>query len=166
MTTNTPEYRREYNLKNKERIAKRKRLYQLAHKKEIAAYLKAYRKNNAATIKEKKRLYYLTKVKVMKKVTIKQQTEDLQKAMIQAHDDYLKARDALVPYEGKVIDDVGLEKVNAILKTIQEKFKNLYPALNFIQMYTQFSTNSINSYADFIDSIKKEGARPDEEVKA
>lgn len=94
-----------------------------------------------------------------KKIDIKHRTATLQKNMLDAFEIYQAARKELTPYEGKLVDDVGLEKVNGMLKDIQDKFKEVYPILNFIQVYYQFSTNVINGYADFIEGLKKEGSK-------
>lgn len=91
-------------------------------------------------------------------IGLKQQTEELRLAMLKAFDEYSDASKEMAAFEGKVIDEVGLDKVNATIANVQDKFAQLWHALNFIQIYHQFSTNALNSHADFIDRLKQAGA--------
>ena len=93
-----------------------------------------------------------------KKTSLKQQAVDLRVAMLKAYDDYLDARKQMNAFEGKVIDEVGIDKVNAAILQVQVVFADVWSVLNFIQINHQFSTNLLNSHADFIDRLKKAGA--------
>ena len=100
-----------------------------------------------------------------KKISAQQRTLKFQQDMLTAYDKYLEARAELSAYEGKAIDDVGLDKVNDMLAKVQDTFKEIYPVLNFIQNYFQFSTTAINYHADLIEVLKREGAQEVEPPK-
>lgn len=77
-------------------------------------------------------------------------------------DEYLALHTELDSHRGKPISDTNLPEVNRLLKEIQEKFAVLYPAYNFIAVRHQYATNAVNSYNDFIDTLKKSGATTEE----
>ena len=78
--------------------------------------------------------------------------------------EYLALHGELDTHRDKPIDETNLEAVNNILKAIQEKFTELYPAYNFIVTRHQYASNAITSYNEFIESIKKAGAKTDEQT--
>jgi hypothetical protein len=98
-----------------------------------------------------------------KKIDQQEKTLKFQQNMLTFYDKYMKAREILAGYEGKHVDEVGLDKVNAMLADVQETFKDLHPMLNFIQSYYQWSLTTLNFHADLIDVLKKAGAN---EVKS
>ena len=65
-------------------------------------------------------------------------------------------------HRGVPIDDSNVDEVNRILKDIQEKFAQLYPAYHFIAIRHQYASNAVNFYNDFIETLKKSGAKQDE----
>jgi hypothetical protein len=52
--------------------------------------------------------------------------------------------------------------VNRLLKDIQEKFGQLYPAYHFIATRHQYVSNAVTQYNEFIETLKKSGAKQDE----
>jgi hypothetical protein len=80
-------------------------------------------------------------------------------SMLNAYDEYLDSLKVVTSYEGRIIDEIGLDKVNSAIADVQEKFKKLYPIFTFITTYNQFSINALNVYADFVDRLKQSGAR-------
>ncbi|HEY5267747.1 MAG TPA: hypothetical protein VII94_01280 [Candidatus Saccharimonadales bacterium] len=75
--------------------------------------------------------------------------------------EYIKLHEELDTHRGKKIDDTNLDAVNGLLKQIQEKFALLYPAYNFIATRHQYVANAVTSYNEFIETIKKSGAKQD-----
>lgn len=94
---------------------------------------------------------------------IEKLVQKIDKEITVLHEEYIKLHEKLDEHRGKAITDTNLPQVNKILKDIQDKFLEQYPALLFIAQRYQFSTNAINSYNEFIESIKKAGASADEE---
>lgn len=92
--------------------------------------------------------------------------QKLDKELTALHEEYIKLHEELDTHRGKPITDTNLPEVNKILKKIQDKFQEMYPALSFVATRYQFSTNSINSYNEFIESIKKAGAQADDKPTA
>lgn len=89
---------------------------------------------------------------------IEQLTNDLDMAINQAWDEYIKLHEELDTHRGKPLSDTNLPEVNRILGDIQEKFAQLYPAYNFIATRHQYVTNAVTGYEDFIETLKKAGA--------
>ncbi len=79
--------------------------------------------------------------------------------------EYLDLHNELDTHRGKPIDDTNLDEINRILKDIQEKFTLLYPAYNFIATRYQYTTNAVNGFNEFIDTLKKSGAKQDEPIE-
>jgi hypothetical protein len=75
---------------------------------------------------------------------------------------YLDLFTELDEHRGKPIKETNLHEVNRILKEIQDTFALLYPAYHFIAVRHQHVTNAVNSYQDFIETLKKSGAVQDE----
>lgn len=94
--------------------------------------------------------------------TIEKLTNDLDAAITQAWSDYIDLHKELDTHRGKPIDDTNLEVVNNLLKTIQEKFAQLYPAYHFIATRHQHVSNAVTQYNEFIETLKKSGAKQDE----
>ena len=90
---------------------------------------------------------------------LKQQTEDLRKAMLEAFDVYTNHFKEFKAFEGKMIDETNYDQINKAISDIQDSFSNLYPTFNFITTFSQFAKNSMASYQGFIDSLKEMGAK-------
>jgi hypothetical protein len=93
---------------------------------------------------------------------IEKLTNELDTAITQTWSDYLDLHKELDAHRGKPIDDTNLDEVNRILKTIQEKFAQLYPAYHFIATRHQHVSNAVTQYNEFIEILKKSGAKQDE----
>lgn len=76
--------------------------------------------------------------------------------------EYLDLHKELDTHRGKPIDDTNMDEINRLLKDIQAKFALLYPAYNFIAHRYQYATNAVNGFNEFIESLKKAGAKQDE----
>jgi hypothetical protein len=90
---------------------------------------------------------------------IKDTVELLNGEMQRGHEDYRLLHEELDTHKGKPIDETNLEEVNRILKAIQDKFAQIYPAFSFITINNQYANNMINGYNEFIDQIKKGGGQ-------
>lgn len=86
--------------------------------------------------------------------------------MNRVYTEYTELHRELDKHRGKPLSDTNLPEVNKLLKDIQEKFVAVYPAFYFITTRYQQASNAINSYNEFIETIKKAGARQDEEAKS
>lgn len=93
---------------------------------------------------------------------IERLTKQLDKAITELHDEYVKAHEELNKHRGKPIDETNLAEVNRLLKLVQEQFAQLYPALHFINSRYQYAVNSTNGYNEFIETLKKAGAQQNE----
>lgn len=93
---------------------------------------------------------------------IQKLTNELDAEINRVYDEYLQLHKDLDLHRGKPLDDTNLPEVNRILKEIQEKFSSLFPAYHFIGVRSQYATNAVNEYNNFIDTIKKAGAKQDE----
>jgi hypothetical protein len=76
--------------------------------------------------------------------------------------EYIDLHTELDTHRGKPINDTNLDEVNRVLKAIQEKFALLYPAYHFIAARHQYVSNAVTAYNEFIETIKKSGAKQDE----
>jgi hypothetical protein len=93
---------------------------------------------------------------------IEKLTNELDVEINRTWDEYLVLHTELDVYRGKPIGDTNLEEVNRILKGIQEKFALLFPAYHFIATRHQYVSNAVTSYNEFIETIKKSGAKTDD----
>jgi hypothetical protein len=78
--------------------------------------------------------------------------------------EYIDLHAELDKHRGKPINDTNLDEVNRLLKEIQEKFALLYPAYHFIATRHQYVSNAVTYYNEFIETIKKSGAKQDEPI--
>jgi enoyl-[acyl-carrier-protein] reductase (NADH) len=92
---------------------------------------------------------------------IKKLVTELDQQIAKTYDEYVQLHEELNPHRGKPIDETNLQEVNRILKEIQEKFSQLYPAYHFIAFRYQQAINATNSYNDFVETLKKVGAKED-----
>lgn len=90
--------------------------------------------------------------------TIETLTHELDTLIVQTWQEYLDLHKELDTHRGKPIDDTNLPEVNRLLKDIQEKFAELYPAYHFIATRHQHVSNATNGYNEFIEALKKGGA--------
>jgi len=98
-------------------------------------------------------------------MSIEKKVNSLDKEITQIYDEYVKLHDELNKHRGKPLTETDLPEVNRLLGEIQNKFAELYPALHFIASRIQFANNSVNSYNEFIEIIKKSGAKEDQSTK-
>jgi hypothetical protein len=93
---------------------------------------------------------------------IEKLTNELDVEINRVWQEYIDLHTELDTHRGKPIDDMNLEEVNKILKAIQDTFASLYPAYHFIATRHQYASNAVNTYNDFIETLKKSGATQDE----
>ena len=93
---------------------------------------------------------------------IEKLTNELDVEITRAWDEYIELHKELDQHRGQPINDTNLDDVNRILKTIQEKFAELYPAFNLIAVRHQYVSNAVTQYNEFIETLKKSGAKQDE----
>jgi len=92
---------------------------------------------------------------------IQKLTNELDIEMNRVYDEYVSLHKELDKYRGKPMDN-DLEEINKLIGEIQNKFASLYPAYHFIAARHQYVNNAVNSYNEFIEILKKAGAREDE----
>jgi uncharacterized protein YoxC len=71
------------------------------------------------------------------------------------YDHYCQLHKEFDRYRGSVIEDTNIEKINALLKDIQDEFAELYPVYHWINYQSQPTSNIVSSYKSFIDNLKK-----------
>lgn len=98
---------------------------------------------------------------------IQKMINELDQESNRIYEEYVLLHRELDHHRGKQIDDTNLPEVNRLLKEIQEKFAEVYPAYYWVAQRNQFAVNAVNSYNDFIELLKKAGAHKDgEQVSA
>ena len=97
---------------------------------------------------------------------IQKLTNELDAEINRVWSEYTDLHAELDKHRNKPIDDSNLNEINGILKDIQEKFGQLYPAYHFIATRHQYVSNAVNFYNEFIETLKKSGAKQDESITA
>jgi hypothetical protein len=95
---------------------------------------------------------------------IEKLTNELDVEINRVWTEYLDLHAELDLHRGKPINDTNLDEVNRVLKAIQEKFALLYPAYHFIAARHQYVSNAVTAYNEFIETIKKSGAKQEEDI--
>lgn len=72
--------------------------------------------------------------------------------------EYLKIHDKFNEYRGKMLDEETLKEVNIILEELQKKYNELYIFFYFVTQRNDYSKNNINSFDEFISTLKTAGA--------
>lgn len=72
--------------------------------------------------------------------------------------EYLKLHDKFNEYRGKMLDEETLKEVNSILEELQKKYNELYIFFYFVTQRNDYSKNNINSFDEFISTLKTAGA--------
>lgn len=94
-----------------------------------------------------------------KKLTFKRKIERLTKEMHDKYATYLTAHQKFAAYEGKTFKEIGLENLQSMLHDIQVSFAELYPVLEFINQYQNFSAKTLKNYQKFEETLEKQGAK-------
>jgi len=97
---------------------------------------------------------------------IEKLTQELDGEITRVHNIYVDLHRELDQHRGKPLSDTNIEEVNRILKGIQDTFAQMHPAFHFIATRHQYVTNVVNDYNNFIDVLKKAGAKQDEPAKS
>ena len=92
---------------------------------------------------------------------IEKLTNELDLEINRVWQDYVDLHTELAPHCDQPIND-NVDEINRLLKGIQEKFALLWPAYNFIAVRHQSVTNAVTFYNDFIERLKKSGAKQNE----
>jgi hypothetical protein len=71
---------------------------------------------------------------------------------------YLKIHDKFNEYRGKMLDENTLKEVNSILEDLQKKYNELYVFFYFVTQRNDYAKNNINSFDEFISTLKTAGA--------
>lgn len=90
--------------------------------------------------------------------TIKELVNELELKVTSAYEEYVTLNNELDKHRGKQLSETNLDEVNRLLKDIQDKFAELYPAYHFIAIRHQSTVNVVNAYEGFIESLNKAGA--------
>ena len=93
---------------------------------------------------------------------IEKLTNELDLEITRVWAEYIDLHKELDTHRGTPISETNLDEVNRLLKAIQEKFASLYPAYHFIATRHQYVSNAVTEYNEFIETIKKSGAKQDE----
>lgn len=90
---------------------------------------------------------------------IEQMVRDLDAAVTELYESYVKSHEDLKPYTETTLTDETAGKANVILKDIQDKFGELYHAYYWILHRSEYASNAVNSYNAFIENLKANGAK-------
>ncbi len=96
---------------------------------------------------------------------IEKLTNELDVEINRTWEEYIALHTELDTHRGKPINDTNVDNVNMLLKSIQEKFALLYPAYHFIATRHQYVSNAVTSYNEFIETLKKSGAKTDDPIE-
>lgn len=88
--------------------------------------------------------------------TIREFTNELDTELTKNQEEYVKLHQEFDLYRGKPVDE-KVDEINALLKKIQEKFQEIYPALYFVASRYEYACNLTKAHGEFIDSIVKAG---------
>ena len=95
---------------------------------------------------------------------IEKLTNELDAEINRVWSEYVDLHAELDKHRGKPINDTNLDEVNRLLKEIQERFALLWPAYNFVATRHQYVSNAVTYYNEFIETIKKSGAKQEEPI--
>jgi uncharacterized lipoprotein YehR (DUF1307 family) len=98
-------------------------------------------------------------------MSLEKMVTELDLKINRVYGEYCTLHEELNKHRGKQIGETNLDEVNRLLKEIQLKFTELYPAYYFITYRHEYATNVINSYNDFIKLLEKSGAKRDDEPR-
>lgn len=100
----------------------------------------------------------------MEALLIEKLTNELDTEITRVWGEYVDLHSELDKHRNKPIDDSNLDEVNRLLKGIQEKFAELWPAYHFVTTRYQYVSNAVTGYNEFIEGLKKGGAKQDESI--
>ena len=86
--------------------------------------------------------------------------------MTSGYEEFSKMMEELGQYRGRALEESEVPTVNDLLKRIQFKFAEIYPAYHFIGHRYQHVTNVVNGYNEFLEMLQKNGAKRNEEQGA
>jgi molybdopterin converting factor small subunit len=100
----------------------------------------------------------------MKKITkaekkLQKSIDKVDKELTAMYEEYIELHAQLNKHRGKQLEETDMPEVNRLLEEIQDKFAQMYPVYYFIVQRHQLAVNVVNSYNDFIDTLKKAGAQ-------
>lgn len=98
------------------------------------------------------------KGKMMENMSLKDLMQTLETKLNERYEEYLSWHRELVPFTERELKPEELEQVNMILKNIQDTFAEIYPVYHWITFRNEYATNAMNSYNDFIERLKQNGA--------
>jgi hypothetical protein len=96
--------------------------------------------------------------KDLSKATINDLVMALDAKVNEEFSEYLKIHDKFNEYRGKMLDEETLKEVNIILEDLQKKYNELYIFFYFVTQRNDYSKNNINSFDEFISTLKTAGA--------
>ena len=77
--------------------------------------------------------------------------------------EYVVLNEKLNPFRGKELDNKDLPALNELVQEIQDCFKKLYPAINFVRVRHEMCTKALKDYTTFIEHLNKAGATSTQE---
>lgn len=95
-------------------------------------------------------------------MTIKERVVDLEVHVNETYDTYVQLHEDLKKYAGIEINDENIKEVNALLTDIQDTFLELYPFYHFVNYRYPQGLKITQFHNEFIDNLKKNGAKPTE----
>jgi len=100
----------------------------------------------------------------MEGYTLEQIISLLEAELNKNYEEYLTYHRELKPYTERQLEEGEVAEANKILANIQNKFKELYPVYHWITFRFEYATNVIKSYNEFIDRLKANGAKSNDEA--
>jgi hypothetical protein len=95
---------------------------------------------------------------LMEHMSFKEIVQKLDTKLNDKYGEYSKYHEELAAFADRALDGAELAKANEILEAIQDSFKELYEVYHWILFRSQYASNAVTSYNEFIDKLKQAGA--------
>lgn len=93
-------------------------------------------------------------------MNIKEIVNELDAAITKCNGEFIDLHLKFDTFRGKPIESKEQEdEINQVLRQIENKFQELYPALLFIANRNQYAGNVASEYQKFIESLLKAGGK-------
>ena len=95
----------------------------------------------------------------MEDMNFKEMIQKLDTKLNNKYGEYSKYHEELQEYADRSLEGGDLVKANELLTNIQESFKEIYEVYHWILFRSEYASNAISSYTEFINKIKEAGAK-------
>ena len=90
-------------------------------------------------------------------MTIPELIKQLDDALTQINDRYVKLHDQFRTYRGRQLNETEYQEVADLFNQIQDTFKEMYPIFYYLLQRHQVAVNYTNNYEEFLAELKKAG---------